>query len=85
MRTGINKSAVHTVYIVLFQYRKLAESLMEYAREFRVAHFQNLHVSPNNRNFTLSLLLEQRVMHIAKYMRYYASLCQVTPSIPQFY
>ena len=62
IRSAITKNVVHTVYIVLFQYRKLAESLIIYGKELK----------RDKSKYNLGTSLEDRVLQIAKYMRYYS-------------
>lgn len=63
IRAAINKTIVHTVYIVLFQYRKLAESLIKYGKELK----------KDRDKYSLGVSLEDRALQIAKFMRYYSS------------
>jgi hypothetical protein len=62
IRSAITKNVVHTVYIVLFQYRKLAESLIVFGKELK----------RDRTKYALGASLEDRVLQIAKYMRYYS-------------
>ncbi len=63
IRAAINKATVHTVYIILFQYRKLGESLINYAKELK----------RDKTYYSIGTSLEDRVLQIAKYMRYYSA------------
>lgn len=63
IRSAINKTIIHTVYIVLFQYRKLGESLINYAKELK----------KSNAHYMIGTSLEERAIQISKYMRYYSS------------
>lgn len=63
LRSSINANEIRTVYNVLFQYRQLGEFIVKKAMEIP------------ERDLTIEHPLEARAVRVAKFMRYYASIC----------
>ncbi len=63
LRSAINTNDVRTVYNVLYQYRKLGESIIELGKDIAEER-------TNEEND-----LENRAVRIAKFLRYYSFVC----------
>jgi hypothetical protein len=61
LRSGMNQKSVHCMYIVMAQYRSLAEVCINYGVHLKEGA---------NSNEKLARALEDRVVQICKYMRY---------------
>jgi hypothetical protein len=64
IRNGLNVNSIHTVYITLFQYRKLAEFLIRYIAALKRTGGDGKKLAE----------LERRVLHIPKHLRYYCGV-----------
>jgi hypothetical protein len=75
LRFAINKSNRIVIFMVLYQYRMLGEYLIEYSKHLKSED----NLDSKSSKVTLANALEERVLQIAKYMRYYAFICLANP------